>query len=168
MELVNCSWEVWYRVQFSKWNVWLRVAVFCKKQQTGLSVNSKPSLLFTICLQITPFSFFLSFLTWRLLPDHCRSSVIICTWSLSVTLSHTHTHTHTHTHSGLLWTRDRSVAETCTSQPHNTYKTQTSMTPAGFEPAIPASERSQNYALDRTAAGTGLRFLYSRIISLIS
>jgi hypothetical protein len=32
---------------------------------------------------------------------------------------------------------------------HNTHKQQTSMSPAGFEPAIPASEGPQNHALDR-------------------
>ena len=34
-----------------------------------------------------------------------------------------------------------------------THTTQTSMSPAGFEPAIPTSERLQNHALDRTATG---------------
>ena len=29
------------------------------------------------------------------------------------------------------------------------------MPPAGFEPAIPASERPQTYALDRAATGVG-------------
>ena len=38
---------------------------------------------------------------------------------------------------------------------HNTHNRQTSMPPEGFEPAIPASERSQTYALDRAATGTG-------------
>jgi hypothetical protein len=32
------------------------------------------------------------------------------------------------------------------------------MTPAGFEPTIPASERPQTYALDRAAAGIGAFF----------
>ena len=36
-----------------------------------------------------------------------------------------------------------------------THPTQTSMPPAGFEPAIPAGERPQTYALDRTATGIG-------------
>jgi hypothetical protein len=36
---------------------------------------------------------------------------------------------------------------------HNTYRRETSMPPAGFEPAIPASERKQTYALARTATG---------------
>ena len=32
------------------------------------------------------------------------------------------------------------------------------MPPAGFEPAIPASERPQTHALDRTATGIGPAF----------
>jgi hypothetical protein len=50
---------------------------------------------------------------------------------------------------GLLWTSDRPVAETSTWQTHNTYNRQTSMPSARFEPAIPAGDRSQTYALDR-------------------
>ena len=40
----------------------------------------------------------------------------------------------------------------------NTHKRQTSMPPAGFEPAIPASERPQTHAVDRAATGIGLIF----------
>ena len=36
---------------------------------------------------------------------------------------------------------------------HNIHKRQTSVSPAGFEPAIPASERPQTDALDRVATG---------------
>jgi hypothetical protein len=36
---------------------------------------------------------------------------------------------------------------------HNIYKTQTSISLAGFEPAISATERPQNYAVDCTAIG---------------
>jgi len=39
---------------------------------------------------------------------------------------------------------------------HNTYKRQTSTSPVGFEPAIPAGERPQTDALDGAATGTGL------------
>jgi len=39
--------------------------------------------------------------------------------------------------------------------PHNTHKRETSMPPAGFEPAIPAGERQQTCALDRAAPGIG-------------
>jgi hypothetical protein len=38
---------------------------------------------------------------------------------------------------------------------HNTHNRQTSMPPAGLEPTIPASERPQIHALDRTATGIG-------------
>jgi hypothetical protein len=50
---------------------------------------------------------------------------------------------------GLLWTRDRTVAETR----HNTHKRQATMPLAGFEPTIPASERPQTHALERAATG---------------
>jgi hypothetical protein len=38
---------------------------------------------------------------------------------------------------------------------HNTHKGQISMFPAGFEPAIPASERLQTYNLDPVNTGIG-------------
>ena len=38
---------------------------------------------------------------------------------------------------------------------HNTHKRQTSMPPAGFETAIPASERPQTQVLDRADTGIG-------------
>ena len=41
---------------------------------------------------------------------------------------------------------------------HNTPKRQTSMTPPGFEPTIPASERPQINALDRASIGIGLAY----------
>ena len=52
------------------------------------------------------------------------------------------------------WTSDQPVAETSTWQ-HTTLK-QTPVPPAGFEPAIPASERSHTHALDRAATGIGV------------
>jgi hypothetical protein len=36
------------------------------------------------------------------------------------------------------------------------HKRQTSLTPAGFEPAIPASKRPQTHALERVATGIDL------------
>jgi hypothetical protein len=56
----------------------------------------------------------------------------------------------------LLWTTDQPVTEKSTLTTHNTHKRQTSIPPAGFEPAIPASERSQTHAIDRAASGIGL------------
>ena len=54
--------------------------------------------------------------------------------------------THTHTHSvGLLWTSDQLVEQTSTSQ-HTTLTTDRHPRAlVGFEPAIPASERPQNF-----------------------
>ena len=38
------------------------------------------------------------------------------------------------------------------------------MPPVGFEPTISAGERSQTYALDRAATGTGAEILQTRTI----
>jgi hypothetical protein len=59
----------------------------------------------------------------------------------------------THNSVGLLWTSDQPYAE---ALPDNTqYSQETSMLPAGFEPAVPASERAQSYATDRAVTGIG-------------
>ena len=51
---------------------------------------------------------------------------------------------------------------------HNTHNRQTSMPPVGFEPAIPASEWPQTYALDRAATGTcGSFFNYQNVNRLL-
>jgi len=42
----------------------------------------------------------------------------------------------------------------------NSYKTQTSMRPAGFKPAIPLSEPPQTHILDRTAVEFHKAFLF--------
>jgi hypothetical protein len=68
-------------------------------------------------------------------------------------VTHTHTYTHTHTHRlGRTfldeWSaRSRDLYLTT----HNTHKRQISMSPSGFEPAFPASERPQTHALYRAA-----------------
>ena len=46
---------------------------------------------------------------------------------------------------------------------HNTHKRQTLMTPTGFEPIIPGSERPQNHALDSAATRIGSKNLVSLI-----
>ena len=38
------------------------------------------------------------------------------------------------------------------------------MAPVGFEPTISAGERSQTYALDRGAAGTGNKIMSLRLL----
>ena len=53
---------------------------------------------------------------------------------------------------GILWTRDRPVAETSVTT-HDTQKNRHPCPRAGFEPANPASDRSQILALDRSATG---------------
>jgi hypothetical protein len=45
---------------------------------------------------------------------------------------------------------------------HSTQKRQTSMPPAGFESATPASELPQNHALDRAVTGIGSKQNYIR------
>jgi hypothetical protein len=67
--------------------------------------------------------------------------------------SQSHTHTHTRYDSGLLRTCDRPIAGTSYWQ-HTTLTTNIH-TPAGFEPAIPAIDRPQYYALDCAATGIG-------------
>jgi len=42
------------------------------------------------------------------------------------------------------------------------------MPPAGLEPAIPGSERSQTYALDHAATGLGPFYIYECNFSLLS
>ena len=57
---------------------------------------------------------------------------------------------------GLLWTSDQPAADTSTWQHITlTTDTETSMLPALFEPATPASVWPQTHALDRAATGTG-------------
>jgi hypothetical protein len=56
---------------------------------------------------------------------------------------------------GLLWTSDRPVTEPLPDNTDNTHKRETSMPAAGFEHAIPASERPQTHSLDRAATGIG-------------
>ena len=56
----------------------------------------------------------------------------------------------------LLWMSDQPDAETSTSKHTTLTRQQTSMTPAGFKTAIPASRRPQTHASDRAAAGISL------------
>ena len=57
---------------------------------------------------------------------------------------------------GHLWTSDQPVAVDLYLTTLITHNRQTSMTPAGFEPTMPASERPQSYALECAVIGTGL------------
>jgi len=51
---------------------------------------------------------------------------------------------------------------------HNTHNRQTSMSPTGFEPMIPASERPHIHALDSTATEIGVMLNYYHLNSWIT
>jgi len=73
--------------------------------------------------------------------------------------SYCHTWSHSESHKyyvGLLWKKDRLVIETSTRQNTTVTTDRTSMPPAGFEPAIQASEWPQTHALDHAATRIGL------------
>ena len=48
----------------------------------------------------------------------------------------------------------------------HTYNRHTSMTMAGFEPAIPANERPQNYALDRSGTEIGISLTFEDYMNI--
>jgi len=72
---------------------------------------------------------------------------------------HTHTHGRTTLAEGSV--RRRGLYLTI----HNTHNRQVSMPPAGFEPAIPASERPQTHVLDRAATRRGFLHILWVILS---
>jgi hypothetical protein len=79
---------------------------------------------------------------------------LVCQGLLIIEASQSHPDT---PHSiGLLRTSDQRSTETSLYlTTHNTHTRQTSMSPAVFEPAVQASERSRTRALDRAAATVG-------------
>jgi hypothetical protein len=91
-----------------------------------------------------------------------RRNILRCTdlWTSKVCslLAVRHTRTHTHTQPvARIWNSDQSVVEAATYTTHYKHKRRTSMFSAGFEPAIPATERLQTYALDRMVTRYGTR-----------
>jgi hypothetical protein len=95
---------------------------------------------------------------WRIFYDS-RSSLLWCyspclakAPSFSRLLDHIQTHEHP---AGLIWTDCQLSAETTTYVTHNNRNRRTSILSAEFEPAIPAIERLQTYALDRTPTDIG-------------
>jgi len=102
-----------------------------------MAVYTVCMLMLSLC-RLDMLKFKKGLLSWRNTPQ----------WARAPSLSMLHDHTQ---HSvGLLWTRDQLVAET---SDYTQLSQQTSMPLAGFEPAIPASERPQTHALDRAATG---------------
>jgi len=66
---------------------------------------------------------------------------------------HTHTHTHRHTLGRTPLDERSDSRRDLYLTTHTIQKRQTSVPPAGFEPAVPASYRPQTYSLDRAATG---------------
>jgi len=69
---------------------------------------------------------------------------------------------------GLLWMSDQPVAETSTCTTHNIYKKLKSIDSAGFETAIPGSERPQTHALDRAAGEIVGKMISVKLIGKIA
>jgi hypothetical protein len=67
-----------------------------------------------------------------------------------VSISHIIRHTQPVT---ILLTSDQLVAEAANYTTRNKHNKRTSMPSAGFEPAIPATQRLQTYVFDHTATG---------------
>ena len=121
-----------------------------------ISTCAVPSLLRANCTpkikrhwQIHPLLILYTFLFSHLIPHHNG-----CRWLLLhlITLNDTHSVESP-------WMRDRPIADISTCSKHNIHDRQTFMPPAEFEPAIPASEWTQTYALDRAATGIGFFIL---------
>ena len=88
-------------------------------------------------------SIFVTFLVVPLLPTLCR-----CTGLLFHLITMNETNNNRQDSPGRVIGPSQSTTQ-------NINRRQTSMPPAGFEPVIPVSERSQAYALDRAAARIG-------------
>jgi hypothetical protein len=78
-------------------------------------------------------------------------------WILWLFIDNTQWHTHTITHRLCRTPLDEGLVRRGDPylRTYNIHKRQTSMLTVGFEPAIPASERPQTYALNCTATGIG-------------
>jgi hypothetical protein len=71
-----------------------------------------------------------------------------------------HTHTHTHTLSKNPLDKGSARRREFYVRTHDIYNIQTSIPLAGFEPAIPGSERPQMYALDFPPTVRGYILIY--------
>jgi len=85
------------------------------------------------------------------------STYSLFVYRIIVASDHTQGHTHSLTHSQsveILWPRGRPIAEASIWQ-HIIFRRQTSLTPEGLEPAIPARKWPQTHSLDRAVTGNG-------------
>jgi hypothetical protein len=124
-------------------------------------VSRPVGISFTVLLSIYDLfhdsvTVFISFLVWPFLSTHflCRGLLLHL-----ITLK-SHTLLTTTRYEGLARRRDLYLT------PHNPHKWQTFMPPVDFEPAIPASERSQTHSLDGPATGIGDSVTLSAYIPL--
>jgi hypothetical protein len=99
---------------------------------------------------LTPF--FLSFF----LILNCFYLLIVGVFGYCWSISHSMTHTLVRTPLDEGSARRRDLYVTA----HNTHNRQTPMSPARFEPAIPAGERPQTHQLDSAPTGNGIVYLF--------
>jgi hypothetical protein len=97
-------------------------------------------------------SLFYLLLFWPLIPNHCIwQGLLLNLITLNDTRTHTHARAHTHTLGRTLLNEESARRRELYLKPRNTPKRHTSMHSAGFEPAIPGSQRPKTHALGRTA-----------------
>jgi hypothetical protein len=111
---------------------------------TKQPLNQLPRI---ICRKENLFTLISPSLFYLLVHGRCRGFL----WFHLITLKHTSPSV------GLLWTRDRPVAQTSTWQ-HKHCTSQTPIPPLGFEPTVLSSARLHTYALDRAATGIGRKW----------
>ena len=94
---------------------------------------------------------------FSLLPQSDLFCVLSVAAGYCCSLSHSETHTRTHTHTqGATPVEQGSAPSTVLYlTTRNIHNRQTDMPPAGFEPAIPATDRPQTHTSDRAAPGMG-------------
>jgi len=118
-----------------------------------LKIKIITTIIFVIQSYFLPF-----FLVWPILPTHCTYRGLLLDL---ITLKDTLTHSQS---VEILWTRDRPSAEASTWQ-HITFRRQTSLTPAGLEPATPAREWPQTRSLNRMVPETAVMCKPAKLMS---
>jgi hypothetical protein len=113
-------------------------------------------------LHLLLLSFFLSFFASPLIHTHCRRRGLLLHL---VTLNDTHTHTLGR--ASLDWGSARSGDLYLTT--HSIHRRRIPMPQAGFETAVPSSERAHAYYLDRATTGIGefTALLHCRIVACL-
>ena len=128
-------------------------------------VNSINGIISVVMLKRCPTQYWLliSRSKWNFLTRH-NSPQLAKDSSFSRIHDHTQTHQTRYDSSGRVISPTQSVYLTT----YNIHDRQTSTTPEGFEPAIPASERPQTHVSDRAVTGTAIWNIAYRNINLSS